>query len=1667
MLFKRAAFDDLGVLLTSPVDTIVSGSRAQLDDPTQLGEIKCTTLSLANSPQVVADAVLADVLERQSSEFITDADSNPIIRTVAFIDLRVANYLELAATFDPSVEVVFLDASEDGVQQIADWLDGRSGIDAVHIVSHGAEASLQLGSAELNTSTLPTYAALLSKIGSALSSKADILLYGCDLASGPEGRALVERLALLTGADVAASNNLTGASFLGGDSDLEITFGDISTTMLIEQEVLDGLGLLLVDVGSTPGTAGSISVNGSISNSIEVVGDTDWFAITLSRGVTYKFDLEGSATGGGTLTDPFLRLRDSSGVSILSDDDDGTGLNSFVTFYAPSSGTYHLSVGSAVSGIGTYRLTATALATDWTRLVDIPDTLNVGIHEADNTQMQSLLGAPNIATGTPSSQVSGLLETRDVDPTIDFVTVQGIRPALDSLEQIFSAINADMPGFMSHVNTDGMLNVRNIAGTSVISNHSWGIAVDLFMDSTRDVQFDNHAEAGLAALIPYFQAAGWVTGAGWASLIPTREDSMHFEVSLERLQLWQSQGLLSPQTPGSVSISDLSITEGNSGTKLATFTVTRTGGTAAFAVNYGTSDGGATTANGDYVGTSGTLNFGTGVNSQTISVTINGDTSLESDEAFFVNLSGATNGAAISDNLGIGTILNDDSSPPGSVSISDLSITEGNSGTKLATFTVTRTGGTAAFAVNYGTSDGGATTANGDYVGTSGTLNFGTGVNSQTISVTINGDTSLESDEAFFVNLSGATNGAAISDNLGIGTILNDDSSPPGSVSISDLSITEGNSGTKLATFTVTRTGGTAAFAVNYGTSDGGATTANGDYVGTSGTLNFGTGVNSQTISVTINGDTSLESDEAFFVNLSGATNGAAISDNLGIGTILNDDSSPPGSVSISDLSITEGNSGTKLATFTVTRTGGTAAFAVNYGTSDGGATTANGDYVGTSGTLNFGTGVNSQTISVTINGDTSLESDEAFFVNLSGATNGAAISDNLGIGTILNDDSSPPGSVSISDLSITEGNSGTKLATFTVTRTGGTAAFAVNYGTSDGGATTANGDYVGTSGTLNFGTGVNSQTISVTINGDTSLESDEAFFVNLSGATNGAAISDNLGIGTITNDDGELADLQAFPTGISTSTIVVGSSATLTYELDNFSSSPAGSSTTAIYLSPDNIINASDLLLTTDVTAAVTGGGFVIDSVLVNIPNTVVPGFYYIGAFADLLNAINETSETNNAGSGLAITINPGPDDFADSFADSTAPLGQVSVTGSSTGNLEVSGDQDWFQVSLVAGTSYEFDLIGGTLGDTILTLYNSAGNFITSNDDWGSTLNSHIAFLATSTGSHYLAASGFGTHAGTYTLSASSGLFTEAQDVVALTLPDGTWHALGGSDNVTGTESRDVIFGDAGNDILIGEGGNDDLYGGTENDLLVGGLGSDFLDGGEGADALKGGGGIDTLLGGMGDDTFDVDVVGDIVAELVGQGTDTVHSSTISLSLASYANVENLTLLGTLALNLTGNAGANLLTGNTGANRLAGGSGKDSITGDLGNDTITGGLGRDVMIGGADRDVFDFNLRTESGVTSTTRDIIMDFRHLVDDIDLRTIDASTLLAGNNNFIWRGTGEFTTSKAGEVRFQKFNNAGTTNDYTIVYGDTDGDTTSEFQIKLTGLVNLTSADFIL
>lgn len=238
----------------------------------------------------------------------------------------------------------------------------------------------------------------------------------------------------------------------------------------------------------------------------------------------------------------------------------------------------------------------------------------------------------------------------------------------------------------------------------------------------------------------------------------------------------------------------------------------------------------------------------------------------------------------------------------------------------------------------------------------------------------------------------------------------------------------------------------------------------------------------------------------------------------LNIAAALDYNNTPTPALTISDTSISEGNSGTKTASFTVTlSTASASTVTVNYATANGTAT-AGSDYVAGSGTLSFAPGELTKTIDVTINGDTTFEANETFFVNLS-SPSGATLSDSQGTGTITNDDANPVG-VRINDVSITEGNRNTKSMQFTITLTSPlSTAVTVNYATANGSAI-AGSDYNSTSGSVRIRAGRTSATVSVAVRGDRTVEADENFFVNLTSAT-GTSIIDGQGIGTIINDDG------------------------------------------------------------------------------------------------------------------------------------------------------------------------------------------------------------------------------------------------------------------------------------------------------------------------------------------------------------------------------------------------------------------------------------------------------------------------------------------------------------------------------------------------------------------
>ncbi|EGK87700.1 DUF4347 domain-containing protein [Microcoleus vaginatus PCC 9802] len=161
---------------------------------------------------------------------------------IVFVDSAVEDWPSLAAGVKTGTEVILVDRTRDGIEQIAEALQSRKGIESVHIISHGESGSLQLGPTILNSENLETYRDCLKRWFSSsvnsIKNRFDILLYGCNVAAGEKGEAFVQKLSKLTKANIAASSDITGSAEKGGNWVLEYATGAIKTGLAIEPEVM-------------------------------------------------------------------------------------------------------------------------------------------------------------------------------------------------------------------------------------------------------------------------------------------------------------------------------------------------------------------------------------------------------------------------------------------------------------------------------------------------------------------------------------------------------------------------------------------------------------------------------------------------------------------------------------------------------------------------------------------------------------------------------------------------------------------------------------------------------------------------------------------------------------------------------------------------------------------------------------------------------------------------------------------------------------------------------------------------------------------------------------------------------------------------------------------------------------------------------------------------------------------------------------------------------------------------------------------------------------------------------------------------------------------------------------------------------------------------------------
>ena len=200
---------------------------------------------------------------------------------LVFVDSQVDNYQTLVKETAPNTEVILLDSSEDGIEQITQTLAGRSDIESVQIISHGNDGQLNLGATALTSENLNSYTQQLSRWGNSLKQNGDILLLGCNVAASDIGKNFVQKLSQITGADVASSEDLTGNSNLGGDWVLEYATGLIDAPIALQIGAMEAYDSVLaeftVDTATELQDAIQAANNTFESDEIFIEGDIDFF----------------------------------------------------------------------------------------------------------------------------------------------------------------------------------------------------------------------------------------------------------------------------------------------------------------------------------------------------------------------------------------------------------------------------------------------------------------------------------------------------------------------------------------------------------------------------------------------------------------------------------------------------------------------------------------------------------------------------------------------------------------------------------------------------------------------------------------------------------------------------------------------------------------------------------------------------------------------------------------------------------------------------------------------------------------------------------------------------------------------------------------------------------------------------------------------------------------------------------------------------------------------------------------------------------------------------------------------------------------------------------------------------------------------------------------------
>lgn len=1435
--------------------------------------------------------------------------------SIVVIDTRVEEWSQLARAWETQAEVVLLDDAHDALAMMAGLLELRAGTTTLHVVSHGAPGLIELGGQRIDAAALDAHRAALERIGAALGDGGELLLYGCRVASGPVGEAFVERLAVLTGADVAASTVPIGASASGGRWWLDVAGRVVSATLPAVPAFHATLELISGDENGNVliGTADADEILGLGGNDQLSGEDGD----DSLRGGSGNDTLEGGAgndtfygdDGEDTLSyanaaGPVIVIKPQSGTDDLllaGTAQDGSGGTDYF-FHGTADRLIGSAFNDSLTGAPVYTASwGEVFGNDWIEGGAGDDTI-VGLGGDDELMGDAgddlLLGGASDVDGNGLAGGAGN-DTLNGTGGTSYAIYEGAAAAV--LADLTNGTAQDGDG-----GTDTLISIAGVSGSAFDDTLLGSDGDDAFAGQGGDDSIDGGAGNDTVYYDPGEAIAGVVVdlASGTASGASFGTDTL---TGIENVV----GSFLNDTIAGDGNDNLLEGLEGADSLSGAAGSDTLTGGDGDDSLNGGTGNDSLVGGNGfDIVfyseaGGAVTVNLATGLASGA-----DGTDTL-------VGIEGAAGGSG-NDTL-IGSSLGDllagglgNDSIDGGAGIDRASYQIAGAGVVVNLTTGTATGGSGTDTL-VGIENLRGSGFNDALTGDTGNNDIQARAGDDTVSGG-DGDDFLQGEDGND-SLLGGNGEDLIAGGAGNDTI-NGGAQPVQAgrtfFDIADFSSATGSVTVNLGAGNGTAVGQGTDVLVGIEGARGGS--ANDSLVGDAlDNLFRGNG-----------GDDTMVGGDGFDIVDYGNA-GGEVSVDLGAGTATG----AAGTDSFSGIEMAIGGAFAD----TLLGSSGNDILRGNFGNDslDGGDGIDRADYRNAGGAVvvNLASGTSAGADGAdTLVGIENVRGSELHNDTLTGSAGanllegrggsdvlaGGAGNDTLDGGTITD-------LINYNDLNVADYSA---------------SAAAVSVNLQAGSAS----DGLGGTDTLlniNFVTG--------SANNDTLTGSTALLFEQFTG-----------GAGNDTIDGGAVTDTlnQVNVNRVN----YANTNASVTVDL-------AAGTATGASIGTDTLTNIQQV------------SGSSVNDTLRGSDSTLTEQFRgYAGS--DLIDGRGGVDIVRYDTGTVAVNVNLATGTGIDGLGGTDTLIGIEGVRGSSGNDTLTGGLVANDALEIFAGHAGADTIDGGSGFDRADYNTSIAGVAVTlggagsgtAQDGYG-TVDTLIsvegvrgsAFADSLNGSSAATLETFEGREGNDTINGGGGLdrvvYQFSKAGVTVSLASGT-----ASDGYGGTDTLLDI---------------DEVQGSRDfADNLTGSTGSNRLEGLGGNDTLNGGAGNDTLVGGTGNDTYVVDVSSDAISETSAVSTeiDTVQSAA---SWTLGANLERLTLTGSAAVNGTGNTLANLITGNTAANSLNGGSGNDTLSGGAGNDILNGSTGNDSLVGGTGNDTYVVDVATDvvSETTTTATEI------------------------------------------------------------------------------------------